>query len=124
MKANKNKSLELRLRRKKRIRTRVTGTPERPRLCIYKSNRHLYVQVIDDVAGKTLISVSTLAPELKADVKGGQVEQGKLIGTKAAELCKTQGIVKVVFDRNGFIYKKGGRIDAIATGARKGGLDF
>lgn len=124
MKATKNEGLELRLRRKKRIRARVHGTPERPRMCVFRSNRHLYIQVIDDTIGHTLVAMSTQSPEIKDQLEGGMIKEAKLVGKKAAELCKAKGIERVVFDRNGFIYKKGGRIDAIAAGAREGGLDF
>jgi len=112
-----------RLKRVKRIRKKIVGTPERPRLCVFKSARHIYCQVIDDVAGRTLASMSTLDKELLQDssVKGKQ-NKAKQVGMKLAEKAKSQGIGKVVFDRGGYIYH--GRVKALSEGAREGGLDF
>jgi large subunit ribosomal protein L18 len=119
-----NRNLRQRLRRKMRTRAKTNGTVARPRLVVYRSNRHVYVQVVDDLAGHTLVATSTLMPEIRSGLEGGLKERAKKIGTEIARLCKEKGIEKVVFDRNGFIYRKGGRIDAVAAGAREGGLDF
>ncbi len=118
-----NPSVEARLKRKRRIRTKVHGTPERPRLTVYKSLKHIYAQIIDDTTGRTLVAASTLSPEFKAlgEVEGkvGAAEKvGQLVAKKALE----KGVTKVVFDRNGFIYH--GRIRAVADGARAAGLEF
>lgn len=118
-----NPSVAARLKRKRRIRTKVHGTPDRPRLTVYKSLKHIYAQIIDDTTGMTLAAASTLSPELKdlEDVKGkvGAAEKvGQLVGKKALD----KGVTKVVFDRNGFIYH--GRIRAVADGARTAGLEF
>ncbi|MDR3557021.1 MAG: 50S ribosomal protein L18 [Syntrophobacteraceae bacterium] len=112
-----------RLKRKKRIRKKIEGVDERPRLTVFRSDKHMYAQIINDLTGVTLVSASTLCPEYKGmgPVKGkvgaaGRV--GELIASKAVE----KGIAKVVFDRNGFIYH--GRIKALADAARGKGLDF
>jgi large subunit ribosomal protein L18 len=110
-------------RRKLRIRKRVSGTPERPRLSVFRSTKHIYAQVIDDVSGKTLAHASTLSKELSGKIaeldKTGEAKAvGKLIG----ELCKKANVEKVVFDRNGYIYH--GRIAALAEAAREAGLKF
>ncbi len=119
----KNKKKEKWLRRKKRVRKKVFGTPDRPRLSVYRSNKHIYAQIIDDVEGKTLAFASTLSKELRDGLKStSNIEAafsvGELIGKKAKEI----GIEKVVFDRNGFLYH--GRVKAVADGARKEGLKF
>ncbi|MGI6591068.1 MAG: 50S ribosomal protein L18 [Eggerthellaceae bacterium] len=110
-------------RRHARVRGKVSGTPERPRLCVSRSNSNVYVQVIDDVAGKTIVGASTLGPDFKATgEKAATVEGaaaiGKIIGKKAIEA----GITEVVFDRGGHLYH--GRIAAVADGAREAGLKF
>lgn len=109
----------------KRIRTRMLGTKERPRLNVYRSLNHIYVQVIDDMDGKTLVSAST--NEKKEDKKtrkvtGGNVASAKAIGKLIAERAKAKGIDKVVFDRGGYLYH--GRIKALADAAREAGLQF
>ena len=114
---------ERRLRRHKRIRKKVFGTPERPRLCVFRSNKHIYAQIIDDTIGHTLVSASTLDPELREKLqktwnKEAAREVGKLIARRALE----KGIKKVVFDRGG--YKYHGRVKELAEGAREGGLVF
>jgi len=119
-----NRSLKQRLRRKMRTRAKMGGTPERPRMVVYRSNRHVYVQVVDDTRGHTLVSTSTVTTEVREGLEGGLKDRATKVGIEIAKLCKEKGIIKVVFDRNGFIYRKGGRIDAVAAGARKGGLDF
>jgi len=115
------KKKELRLRRKAHIRKKVEGSPERPRLSVYRSLNHIYAQVIDDISGKTLAAASTLSPELK-DGKGKKRELAKEVGKLVAKKCQEKQIAAVVFDRNGFVYH--GRIAAVADGAREGGLKF
>lgn len=111
-----------RLHRKERIRKKVSGSSERPRLTIYKSLKHLHAQVIDDGTGRTLVAASTLSKELKGKLEGDKKAAAKLVGSLIAEKCKAAKIEKVVFDRNGFPYQ--GRVAAIADGAREGGLQF
>lgn len=112
----------LRLRRKIRIRKKVSGTSERPRLVVFRSNTHIYAQIVNDENGSTLVSASTLAlsrtdPEAKGNISGAEK-----VGKELARLAKEKNIGKVVFDRNGYIYH--GRIKALAEGARSGGLEF
>ena len=111
-------------KRHKRIRKKIVGTIERPRLSIRRSISHLYAQVIDDTAGKTLISFSTLSVDLKDKIKkdAGNVKGAVILGSAIAEKCKKEGITKVVFDRAGYLYH--GRVKALAEAARKGGLSF
>lgn len=118
-----NPSVAARLKRKRRIRTKVHGTPDRPRLTVYKSLKHIYAQIIDDTTGMTLAAASTLSPELKdlEDVKG-KVGAAEKVGQLVAKKALDKGVTKVVFDRNGFIYH--GRIRAVADGARTAGLEF
>ncbi len=113
-----------RLKRHRRVRKKVSGTQERPRLAVFRSNKNIYVQVIDDVNHKTLTSASTLSPEYKERVKEGmsKVEESKLVGALVAEKAKAVGIENVIFDRGGFIYH--GRIKALAEAAREQGLKF
>lgn len=108
-----------RRRRHRRVKKKVLGTSERPRLAVYRSNRHLYAQVIDDVSGRTLVSASTLADGVEG--KGPQ-ERAKAVGAALAEKAKGAGVGAVVFDRGGFMYH--GRVKALAEGAREGGLEF
>jgi large subunit ribosomal protein L18 len=115
------KKRDLRQRRKTRIRFKVSGSPARPRLSVYRSLNHIYAQVIDDATGKTLAAASTLSPELK-DGKGKKRELAKEVGKLVAKKCQAAQIAAVVFDRNGFNYH--GRIAAVAEGAREGGLKF
>jgi large subunit ribosomal protein L18 len=116
--------IEGRERRHKIIRKKIVGTSERPRLSVYRSLSHLYAQVIDDVAGKTLVSLSTLSPEVKekAPKDAGNVKGAICLGTALAEGCKKKGVTKIVFDRSGYLYH--GRVKALADAARKGGLQF
>lgn len=100
------------------MRNRITGSPERPRLNVYRSLNHIYVQVIDDTAGKTLVSASTAGGKKS----GGNVASAKEIGKTIAERAKEKGIKKVVFDRGGYLYH--GRIKALADAAREAGLEF
>ncbi len=109
----------LRLKRKKRVRAKVYGTEERPRLSVFRSASHVYVQVIDDNSGKTLASLHSYN---KAQKVRANVEACAVLGEKLAEVCKSKSITKVVFDKNGYAYH--GRIKALAEGARKGGLSF
>jgi large subunit ribosomal protein L18 len=121
--ATTNKRSEARIRRRDRVRRRVRGTDERPRLSIFRSDRHMYVQVITDDSGTTLVAVSTQTPELRTQLaKGGTVDAAKQVGLLAARRCQEKGITRVVFDRNGFLYH--GRVKAVADGAREGGLQF
>ena len=117
---------ERRERIRYRIRKRVRGTSERPRLSVFRSVTHIYVQVIDDLAGQTLAAASTVEPSVKAamdaEVKGGNIKGAELIGTTIAERLKEKGINRVVFDRGGYLYH--GRIKAIADAAREAGLEF
>lgn len=117
------KKQELRKRRQKSVRRKVRGTELRPRLCIFRSGRHMYVQVIDDVKGETILAVSTLSKAVTESIKGLKpVDQAKLLGSEVAKLCIEKSIKEVCFDRNGFIYH--GRIAAVAQGAREAGLLF
>ena len=110
-----------RLRRHNRLRKRVTGTPERPRLVVKRSSRHIHVQVVDDTVGRTLVSASTLDPSLKG-AEGDKSALSRQVGRLVAERAKAAGITAVVFDRGGNRYQ--GRIAALADAAREGGLDF
>lgn len=112
-----------RRRRHARIRKVVTGTPERPRLAIFRSARHIYAQIIDDTAGRTLVAASTLSPEFKARGPAGKkVAAAKVVGELVAEKALAVRIRQVVFDRGGFQYH--GRVKALAVGAREKGLQF
>jgi large subunit ribosomal protein L18 len=110
---------EIRQRVHTRIRRRLSGTAERPRLNVYRSLNHIYAQVIDDLQGVTLVSASTVAAKSKT---GGNVAAAKEIGRQIAERAKEKGITKVVFDRGGYLYH--GRIKALADAAREAGLEF
>jgi len=124
------KKVEARLRRKKRVRKKIFGYPERPRVSVFRSHKHIYAQIINDVEGHTLVALSSLSPEVRQKVeelkkKGelkGKVEVAKLVGRLLAEKAKQRGITKVVFDRGG--YKYHGRVKALAEGLREGGLEF
>ena len=114
---------QARLKRKKRIRKKIYGTPQRPRLSVFRSSKHIYAQIIDDSAGRTLVAASTVdqqakdAPEFK-----NKVEAANFVGKNVGERALNQGIKKVVFDRNGFLYH--GRVKSLSEGARKTGLIF
>jgi large subunit ribosomal protein L18 len=112
---------ELRARRHARVRRKVAGTPERPRLVVHRSSKNISAQIADDIAGKVLIGVSTMSPELK-NQEGTKKDLAKAAGKLIAEKAKAAGITKVVFDRGGYLYH--GRIAAFAEGAREGGLEF
>ncbi len=110
-------------RRKQRVRKKIRGTAARPRLSVFRSARHIYVQVVDDDSGLTLASASTLSPELKDKVKGlNKRDAAKLVGEQIGSRIKEKGIERVVFDRNGFLYH--GRVQALSEGARETGLKF
>jgi large subunit ribosomal protein L18 len=115
-----------RQRIKLRLRKRISGTAERPRLSVFRSVTHIYAQVIDDLAGKTLAAASSVEPSLKGswakDVQGGNAKGAEAIGRAIAERAKERGISRVVFDRGGFLYH--GRVRAVAEAARKAGLEF
>jgi large subunit ribosomal protein L18 len=112
---------EQRVRRHRRVRKKVLGTAERPRLAVFRSNKHVYVQVIDDLAGRTLASASTLEAERRGAATA-TVDAAKQVGQAVAERVKAAGITAVVFDRGGFKYH--GRVAAVADGARAGGLEL
>ena len=106
-----------------RVRSKLSGSPERPRLCVYRSLGHIYAQVIDDRSGKTLVSASSVDKDTKKGLKGGgNVAAAKVIGRVVAERAKATGVTKVVFDRGG--YKYHGRVKALADAAREAGLEF
>jgi large subunit ribosomal protein L18 len=112
-----------RLNRQKRVRRKIRGSQERPRLSVFRSALHIYVQAIDDAGNQTLAACSTLSPSLKEGVKGKKKsEAAKDVGRKIAEILLEKGIKDVVFDRNGFLYH--GRVKALSEGAREGGLNF
>ena len=111
-----------RLKIKYRIRKNLTGTNDCPRLSVYRSNRHISIQVVDDLTGNTLVAASSLEKEITQKTGINKSEQAKLVGARIAEKALEKGISKVVFDRNGFLYH--GRIKSLADSARKGGLKF
>ncbi len=120
---DRRKIAEARARRKKRIRKKISGVAGKPRLCVYKSLKEIYVQLIDDSADKVITGASTLSKEVKAELKyGGNVEAAKKVGHYIATKAKALGVEHVVFDRNGFKYH--GRIAALADAAREAGLIF
>ena len=112
--------LEGRERRKLRVRKKISGTTARPRLTVFRSNKQIYAQVVDDTSGATLASATSLKLEAAAEANKSQVAEQ--VGEAIAKVCKDKGITTVVFDRNGYIYH--GRVKALADGARKGGLLF
>jgi large subunit ribosomal protein L18 len=111
-----------RIVRHRRVRKKIHGTAARPRLAVYRSNKHLNLQVIDDESGRTLVSATTNEPSIKGEGAGGTVEAAARLGTLIAERAKAAGIDKVVFDRGGYLYH--GRIAAVAAAAREAGLEF
>jgi large subunit ribosomal protein L18 len=122
--ADKNKSKAVTFeRRKHRSRAKLFGTTERPRLSVFRSDKHIYAQLIDDLAGKTLAAVASTTGEVRGDLKnGGNVAAAQKVGSAIAERAKAMGITKVAFDRGGRKYH--GRVKALADAARKGGLSF
>ena len=120
--AKTSPKLDARRKRIQRIRTRSFGTPERPRMRVFRSNRHIYAQIIDDTKHATLVTMSTKDKEFdRADLKG-KIAQAKKVGEMIAHRAKNAGISRVVFDRGGNLYH--GRVKALSDGAREGGLDF
>jgi len=123
MKLNKVDALA---RRHRRVRAKVQGTPERPRLAVHRSLKHIYVQAIDDVSGRTLAAASSNEPDFRAqqttEAHGGNVGGAKRVGQVIAERAREHGITRVVFDRGGYPYH--GRVKSLADGAREGGLEF
>jgi large subunit ribosomal protein L18 len=115
-------SIDPRLKRKERIRRKLSGSAERPRLTVYKSLKHIYAQVVDDASGRTLAFASSLSKELKGKDEGDKKADAKRVGQLIAEKCKAAKVDQVVFDRNGFPYH--GRIAAVADAAREAGLKF
>jgi large subunit ribosomal protein L18 len=115
-----------RTRRRKRFRGKIYGTPERLRLCVFRSSAHIYAQIIDDDRGHTLVAASTLDKDLRGAAAGddehAKIAQATAVGKLIAQRAKEQGLSKVVFDRAGYLYH--GRVKALAEGAREGGLDF
>lgn len=111
-----------RQKRVKRIRKKVVGTSDRPRLRVFKSSKHIYAQLIDDTSGATLVSMSTVDKGFAGEDESGKTADAKKVGTLIAERAKAAGISKVVFDRGGCLYH--GRVKALSEGAREGGLDF
>lgn len=111
-----------RLRRHRRVRKKITGTTDRPRLAVYRSNKHITIQVIDDLVGRTVASASTVEPDQRKLGSGATVEAAQRIGTLVAERAKAAGIKEVVYDRGGFLYH--GRVAAAAEAAREAGLEF
>jgi large subunit ribosomal protein L18 len=111
-----------RLTRHRRIRSRLSGTAERPRLCVFRSNKHIYVQIIDDTTARTIVAASTLDADLKKLEKTWDTEAAKAVGALIATRAKKSGVEAVVFDRGGYIYH--GRVAAVAQAARENGLNF
>ncbi len=121
--AKTDKKRVARLRRHRRVRARVSGTSARPRLNVFRSSEHIYVQVIDDVAGQTLVSASTIDGELRKQIADlNKTDAARLVGKTVAERAKKAGITTVIFDRGGWRYH--GRVKALADAAREGGLEF
>ena len=120
---NKESRQEIRVKKHNRIRNRFSGTAQRPRLSVFRSNNHIYAQVIDDAAGKTLVSASTAEKDAKAELKKtNDIEAASYVGKLVAKRAKDAGIDQVVFDRGGYIYH--GRVKALADAAREAGLEF
>jgi large subunit ribosomal protein L18 len=118
-----NRRMTARLSRKRRIRKKISGTGERPRLSVFRSARHIYAQIVDDVQGHTLVAASTLSKEIKEKLTGlKKGETAKEVGRLLAAKAKQKGISQVVFDRNGFLYH--GRVKAVAESCREHGLVF
>lgn len=120
---SKKSRSEVRVKKHRRIRNRLSGTPECPRLAVFRSNNHMYAQIIDDTVGKTLVSASTLDKEVKAECeKTNNVEAAAVVGKVVAKKALEKGITTVVYDRGGFIYE--GKVKALAEAAREAGLEF
>ena len=120
---NKESRQKVRVKKHMKIRNRFSGTTERPRLAVFRSNNHMYAQIIDDTVGKTLVAASTLEKEIKAELeKTNNVDAAAYLGTVIAKRAIEKGIKEVVFDRGGFIYQ--GKVAALADAAREAGLEF
>ncbi|MGN1156227.1 MAG: 50S ribosomal protein L18 [Agathobacter sp.] len=120
---NKKSRAEVRVKKHRRVRNHLAGTAARPRLAVFRSNNHMYAQIIDDTVGHTLVAASTLDKEVKEAVeKTNNVEAAAAVGTAIAKKALEKGITTVVFDRGGFIYQ--GKVQALADAAREAGLDF
>ncbi|MBP3459884.1 MAG: 50S ribosomal protein L18 [Lachnospiraceae bacterium] len=120
---NKESRQKIRVKKHYRLRNSLSGTPERPRLAVFRSNNHMYAQIIDDTVGNTLVAASTLEKDVKAELKKtNDVEAAAYLGTVIAKKALDKGIKTVVFDRGGFIYQ--GKIAALAEAAREAGLEF
>ena len=120
---SKESRTKVRLKKHKRIRNRFSGTAERPRLAVFRSNNHMYAQIIDDSVGNTLVAASTLQKDVKAELeKTNNVDAAAYLGTVIAKRAIEKGITEVVFDRGGFIYQ--GKVKALADAAREAGLEF
>ena len=117
-----NEKIRLRAKRHTRVRAKVSGTAERPRLNVFRSVNHIYAQVIDDDAGRTMAAASSLDASLREGKKGGNIEGAKQVGALIAQRAKEQGVSRVVFDRGGYQYH--GRVKNLADGAREAGLEF
>ncbi|HEY3060038.1 MAG TPA: 50S ribosomal protein L18 [Roseiflexaceae bacterium] len=111
-----------RARRHRRLRVKLSGSAVRPRLCVFRSSQHIYVQVIDDVSGTTIASASTNEPTTRGSLSGTKTDQAKAVGQAIATRAKEKGVSSVVFDRGGYMYH--GRVKALADAAREGGLEF
>ncbi|MCP3851548.1 MAG: 50S ribosomal protein L18 [Gammaproteobacteria bacterium] len=120
--AKTNPKVTARHKRIRRIRKKMLGTTEKPRLRVFRSNKHLYVQIIDDLKQSTIVSMSTKSKEFDGTDAGNKCDQAKKIGQLIAEKAKAAGVEKVVFDRGGYLYH--GRVKALSDGAREGGLKF
>ena len=120
---NKESRSAIRVKKHMRVRNRLAGTTERPRLAVFRSNNHMYAQIIDDTVGKTLVSASTLDKDVKAECeKTNNVEAAAVVGKVVAKKALEKGITTVVYDRGGFIYE--GKVKALAEAAREAGLEF
>ena len=120
---SKESKSKIRVQKHLRVRNRFSGTPERPRLAVFRSNNHMYAQIIDDTVGNTLVSASTLEKAVKAELeKTNNVDAAAYLGTVIAKRALEKGITKVVYDRGGFLYQ--GKIAALADAAREAGLEF
>ena len=120
---SKESRSKVRVQKHLRVRNRFSGTPERPRLAVFRSNNHMYAQIIDDTVGNTLVAASTLEKAVKAELeKTNNVDAAAYLGTVIAKRALEKGITKVVYDRGGFLYQ--GKIAALADAAREAGLEF
>lgn len=120
---NKQSKSDVRNEKHRRLRNHLVGTPERPRLCVFRSNKNMYAQVIDDEAGNTLVAASTLDKDLKGELTNtDDINAAKVLGEAIAKKANAKGIKQVVFDRGGYIYK--GKVAALADAAREAGLEF